>query len=389
MVEACSAFDRYNSHIFQMVCGLPQPLPAIRQTRSIMPPSPSSQPASSFPDSDLPKWLLAQTRMALVKFRDGFRRAARDPKYDSLSRFAHDLGMCLRTASELTRGLEICIKSLQGTRLGDAWSNSVTAIRGGATLEESLRPGEEYLPAFFLPVVKAGEQAGRLDEAFSFLESHCRLLAGPASAVRNLWFMPLIVLLFGSAMKVVLAAALASIPGAIAILFEEAFGYLKLFAFVGLIMLTPARYFVDQVRLGIPWIGPLEREIAMNRFFRVLALVYAVGGQRVEEMIRLAASTVTNQAARIELLKSATAIENGCTIPEAFAGLSVLTRDEKTTIEGGEMSGTLEQAFDRISDDTGNSMISKLKLIQPFLMRIVMSIVTLSIVFTLLGLLSG
>ncbi|MFK8115198.1 MAG: type II secretion system F family protein [Rubripirellula sp.] len=341
--------------------------------------------SNAFPENELPKWLLrklwsAMRRMAL---------AARDPQYNLLSRFAHDMGMCVRSTGEIVRGLEICIKSVRGTRLGKCWSGAVDAVKRGVTLTEALRPGADYLPPFYLQVIKAGEQSGRLDDAFEFLETHCKLLAGPASALRNVWVFPVAIILLGSIIKVVLAVALVSFGDAIQLLVAETAAWIQFAIIVAVATLTPARYFLDQVRLSIPLLGALEREIAVHRFFRVLALLYSVGGQRVEDMIETAAGTVSNNAARLELLKVARAIKQKHTITEAFGGLTVLTEDEKLTIGGGETSGTLERAFDRISDDTGASMVAKLKLIQPFLVRIVMGAVMFSIALTLLGLLAG
>jgi type II secretory pathway component PulF len=52
----------------------------------------------------------------------------------------------------------------------------------------------------------------------------------------------------------------------------------------------------------------------------------------------------------------------------------------------GELSGKLEKAFDRISDDTGASMEAKLNFMQPLLVRIVMFAVVMSIIGTMLSL---
>jgi type II secretory pathway component PulF len=341
--------------------------------------TPSSQ---AFPESELPKWLL---RKAWV----GIRRAAgalRAPPYKQLALFSHDLRTCIRSSADIVRGLEICLKPFRNTRIGDRWSGAVDQVRRGSTLADALSGADDLLPPFFLPVIKAGEQSGRLDEAFSFLESHCRLLAGPASALRNVWLFPLAIMIFGSLMQVLLHVLMVSPFDALATLVRELLGYGQLFVIVAIAMLTPVRYFIDQVRLSLPWIGTLEREIALHRFFRVLALVYSVGGHRVEEMIQTAAKTVSNSAARIELMKAARAVEEKATIPDAFRRVSILTDDERATIEVGELSGKLEKAFDRISDDTGASMEAKLNFMQPLLVRIVMFAVVMSILGTMLSL---
>jgi type II secretory pathway component PulF len=348
---------------------------------------PSAKPgidrANPFPENELPKWVLRK----LWVFLQNVVHVARPPQYESLARFSHDLGLCVRTSAEIVRGLEICLKAFRGTRLGNSWSGAVQAVRHGSSLADALSPGAHLLPAFYLLVIKAGEQSGRLDDALAFLESHCKLLAGPASALRNLWVFPVLIILVGSILKVVLASFLVSPVAGLSLLVWEAVSWLQLGVIVAVVFMTPVRYFIDQIRLTIPLLGNLEREIALHRFFRVLALLYSVGGQRVEVMIHTAADTVSNHAARLELLKAATAIEQGHTIPDAFRAVTLLTTGEKGTIETGELSGTLEKAFDRISDETGASMIAKLKLIQPFLVRIVISAVVFSVCVTLLGLL--
>jgi type II secretory pathway component PulF len=253
-------------------------------------------------------------------------------------------------------------------------------------LTDAFQPGAEILPPFYLPVVNAGEESGRLVEAFEYLERHCKLLNGPAATLRNLWFYPVVILLAGSIIRVLMYLVSGSILDAISTFFTELFGWLQLVLIVAIVMLSPARYFIDRLRLSVPLIGELEREIALHRFFRVMTLVYSVGGHRVEVMIQTAAATVGNRAARIDLLKAADAIEQHATISGAFRQVPLLTEQERTSIEAAETSGTLEQCFDRISDETGASMVAKLNYVQPILVRIVMALVVFSLLTTLLSL---
>ncbi|WP_197231236.1 type II secretion system F family protein [Novipirellula artificiosorum] len=344
--------------------------------------STKTNPKRVLPEHQFPKWVAKQ-------IGSGFKRMvrlARPPQYELLARFSYDLGTCVRSSVDIVRGLELCLKALRRTRLGACWSGAVELVRSGSSLAQALRGGEDLLPPFFLPVINAGEQTGRLAEALGFLQRHCKLLAGPASALRKLWVYPIAILSMGSIVKVILTMYLASFAAATRIGIQETLSWLQLGLIVVVMMTTPVRVFMDQVRLSIPWIGELEREIVLHRFFRVLALLYSVGGQRVEAMIRTAVETVTNHAAKSELLKAAESIEQGHTLTDAFGHLTILTPDEKGTIEAGDLSGTLEQAFDRISDQTGASMLCKLEWIQPMLMRILAYVVMFSIVGTLLSL---
>lgn len=335
-----------------------------------------------FPESELPRWLYRQGREHVVKLT----RALPGYPYQVLARFSHDLGTCIRSLADLPRGLELCVKSLSGTPLAHRWSNAAEMVRGGATLAEALAPAYDRLPPFYLPVVRAGERSGRLDDAFAFLESHCKLLAGPASSIRKAWLYPLVILLIGSVLRVLIVMVMGSPLVGLGLAMTEFFGWLQLLLIVFVATLPPIRVLVDEMRLNAPFLGDLEKEIALNRFFRVLALMYTVGEHRVELMIRTAAETVTNRAAKADLLRAAKAIEDQASIPDAFGQVRFLTADQKGTIEAGEMSGTLELAFDQISTDTGERVIHKFAIITPILTRLVMAFVVFSILATLMSL---
>jgi type IV pilus assembly protein PilC len=342
----------------------------------------SADSVNPFPENELPKWLL---RKSLAWGRQAVF-AARTPPYKKLAGFSFGLATCAESSADMVRGLELCLKPMRGTAIGERWSGAVAAVRKGSSLADALSPAKELLPPFFLPVIQAGEQSGRLGEALRFLEKHCNLLAGPALALRNVWLFPVVILMFGSVMQFILHLMMGSVGEAFSVLLRELLSWLQLAVMVAIVIWTPVRYFFDQLRLAMPFIGPLEREIAVHRFFRVLALVYSVGGHRVEVMIRTAAETVSNKAARLELLKAAKAIEQQATIPDALRRVSVLTPDEQAAIETAEMSGTLEEAFDRISCETGESMIAKLRIVEMVLVRIVSALVIFSIVITAIGL---
>ena len=228
--------------------------------------------SNPFPENELPRWLLRQGLVAAQRMRV----ALRPPQYKLLAGFSRDLRMCLRSTSDMVRGLELCIKPIRNTVLGDRWKTAAEKVRGGATLAEALDDAEGWLPPFFLPVIRAGEQSGRLEEALAFLETHCTQLSGPAVTLRNFWLFPVAIMLGGSVLSVFLVLLWGLFGDAAALFVQELLGFLKIALLIALLMLTPARYFVDQLRLSLPWVGPLEREIAVHRFFRVLALLFQV-----------------------------------------------------------------------------------------------------------------
>ena len=67
-------------------------------------------------------------------------------------------------------------------------------------------------------------------------------------------------------------------------------------------------------------------------------------------------------------------------------GVTLLTPDERGIIDVGDLSGSLENAFNRIADESESRMMSRLAFLQPILNRIVMAFVAFSIVSTMAGL---
>ena len=97
-------------------------------------------------------------------------RIVRGVPYAALSRFAYDLGTCARTGVDMPRALELTVRTLKSTPVGRSLTGASEAVRNGESLAKALSPAAHTLPSFFLPVIRAGEKSGRLDEAFEFLE---------------------------------------------------------------------------------------------------------------------------------------------------------------------------------------------------------------------------
>jgi len=105
--------------------------------------------------------------------------------YEKLGRFAGNLATCLEAGVGVEQALKSSKRSLGPTRLGGAIEVAEIRVRQGTTLHEALATEAAPWPLFFLPILDAGKRAGRTDESLRFLERHCKLLAGPAHAIRN------------------------------------------------------------------------------------------------------------------------------------------------------------------------------------------------------------
>jgi type II secretory pathway component PulF len=260
-------------------------------------------------------------------------------------------------------------------------------IDQGEPLSEALKSLERRLPPFVLPVVRCGEQTGRLDQSLRFLADHCRMLHRPTEALRNAWQLPLAILLGAKALTVLLLLLLGSWSSFLSAIGDLIINLGSLAAVAIVILVTPIKSFIDQVKLLIPVIASIERELAVNRFLHVFSLLYGSGGQRVERMIQHSCQTVTNDWLRRDLSRAATAIERGATLPEAFTRTTALTRDEQSELAMGDHAGRLAEVSARIADRVGESAAAKLNGVTFVATRITMGTVGLSLIGTVIPIL--
>jgi type II secretory pathway component PulF len=308
------------------------------------------------------------------------------PPYEKLSRFAGNLATCLESGVEIKKSLETAKRSLAHTPLAGAMEVVVMRVDRGDSLATALAAAEWGLPPFFVPMVQAGEQTGRVDESLRYLEHHCKMIAGPAQALQNAWLLPLTVAVAGTAIK--LAAYLLLAPWSTTLSF--AWASLKFYTMLGaaafLVLGSPVKPLFDQLKLLLPFISSIEQETAANRFFHAFAMLYAAAGRRVDEMIDFSCRTVPNVAIRRDLLAVARRIKAGTSLPEAFRPAVYLAQEQKDLIATGDLSGTLEKSFERISNDAAEKLKVRLGLVQLIFSRVVFPLIAYSVLTTLISL---
>ena len=308
------------------------------------------------------------------------------PPYRAIAMFVGNLATCLHGGVGLEQSVKTCGRSLQATQFGHVVDGAMQAIRNGATQSDSLDARGARWPPFFLPVLRAGEQSGRVDESLRYLEHHCRMLDGPAQSLQQAWLYPVVVFVAGLVVQFVAHLMLGSARSAFGILFG-ALVQVAVLGAIAFIALGPLfKHSVDRIRMLVLFVKDFDRELAVNRFFRILSLMVASGGPRVEAMIELAARTVPNLAVRHDLLQAAAEIRRGNPLADAFAACRYLTHDEKASLAVGDVTGMFERACERISDTAGEHLQTRCERFQGVALRLTMWLVVGSVTMTILRL---
>ena len=144
----------------------------VRPTR----PDPRREPHGPLPDHEFPVWLMRTSR---ERIGSAVRSLLAGPQYKRLARFSCDMRTCTRSSLDITRALELCLKPLRETPLGLCWSSAARQVQHGSTLAAALQPGEKALPAFYLPVIEAGEEVAASMKRLSFWNATVTCLPVP------------------------------------------------------------------------------------------------------------------------------------------------------------------------------------------------------------------
>ena len=127
--------------------------------------------------------------------------------------------------------------------------------------------------------------------------------------MRNVWLVPLAVIVAGTVLRFLAILCWGSWGGTLAFLWGSLTSYAALGALLFIVFGTPFRPLIEFLKLHLPFVGPLERDLNANRFFHALGMLHAVAGHRVEKMVRIATRTVNNQLLQTDLEEVAAKIE--------------------------------------------------------------------------------
>ena len=117
---------------------------------------------------------------------------------ERLSLFSGNLATCISAGLDIPKSLITCQRSSPSPILREILTDAARNTAKGMKLFDALELHKSCFPAFFLPVVRCGEESGHLDGTLRYLESHCRLLVGPTRTMRNTWLVPLCLMLGGT-----------------------------------------------------------------------------------------------------------------------------------------------------------------------------------------------
>jgi len=265
-------------------------------------------------------------------------------------------------------------------------------LQGGSSISKALAKHPKVFSDFYVNMVRAGEETGKLDETFQYLADYLDRTYAVTSKARNALIYPaFVVLTFFGVMALMLTVVIPRIgkiiedsginPPVYTKIVLGASDFLTSFGFVFVILLaviggglwqysrtTAGRFAIDSFKLRVPVIGNLFRKLYLSRIADNMSTMLTSGIAMIRS-IEITASVVGNSVYEAALDESIVDIKNGSSISAAFQKHEeipgIVVQMMKVGEETGELGMILKTLAKFYEREVENAVDTLVGLIEP------------------------
>jgi len=272
-----------------------------------------------------------------------------------LAFFFRQLHMMLKSGMTITHALDsLGRQGGCGRGLRRVARESADHVKLGSRLSEALRCYPWIFQDLHIALIRAGEESGTLDVSLGRLADYLdreqairqRLRVAtfyPKVLVMAVIFIPALPTLIFSGFRAYLKETLHTLLPLLLIILAVWVGY-RTFSAV-----YPFRYVLDVIKLKIPKIGSAVRMLALSRFYRVVATMFAAGVP-VGEALAYGAKATGNIFLMRRIESAIPMVRQGSTISESLARSGVLPPVAMDMLRTGEQSGEIDALLTKAAE---------------------------------------
>jgi type IV pilus assembly protein PilC len=318
--------------------------------------------------------ILLSVKEARPRFSfQSFGATAKHVSTKDLVVFSRQLAVLISATVPIVRALRILAKQTESKHLHEIVTNIANEVDGGARLSAAMKRYPRVFDDFFVYMIRAGETTGRLDEVLVYLadqkEKDYQLFSRVISSMIYPSFIVVVLIAIFIFMMVyvvpklldVVTSSGAELPLVTKILigisnFFQFYWWLVILLIVASIggylfmRSRPAgKVILDRIKLHIPVIGTIFRNIYLSRITRSLANLLA-SGVPVNKSIEIVGDIVGNAIYHDILHKVQLDVEAGRSLSESLTGNQYIPPMMTQMIDVGEETGRIDQILSKISE---------------------------------------
>ncbi len=279
--------------------------------------------------------------------------------------------------------------------LSDTLTQVADDLQGGSAISKALSRHPKVFGVFYVNMVRAGEESGRLSEIFNFLADYLDRTYAVVSKAKNALVYPAFVIatffivmglmltfvipnitkiLVSSGQKipfytqVVMDLSYILVHYGIFILIAIAAGGVYLYHSL---QTGPGRYAFDRFKISIPYIGSLYKKLYLSHITDNFSTMLS-SGVPVIDVIKISSSVVDNYVYKNILKQTEDAVRAGSSISDALASHpneipGIMTAMIKVGEETGELGSILETLSKFYSREVMTAVDTLVDLIEPLM----------------------
>ena len=265
-------------------------------------------------------------------------------------------------------------------------------LQGGSPISKALERHPKVFSTFYVNMVRAGEESGKLSETFNYLADYLDRSYELVSKAENALIYPVFVIgVFFAVMALMLTLVIPKISAvlldsgqAVPVYTAIVIGFSNFLVQYGifiLIALAGGGFYVwkvgqtesgklvlDSLKLGVPYVGDLYKKLYLSRIADNFSTML-LSGVSVVEAIEITSSVVGNSVYALVLTDIGADVKGGASISDSFGkhpeipGIMVaMTRVGEETGELGKILTTLAKFYNR---EVTNAVDTLVGLIEP------------------------
>lgn len=236
------------------------------------------------------------------------------------------------------------------------------SLRSGIPLHRALLPWKDRLPEIALPILEVGAISGTLDNSARRLGGAFGQVASLQRhyhfAIFNPWLVIACFSLYSTAHQFP-----SSLSAAVYALFSTFIQYSVVYI-VGRLVLglvrqwEPLRYVLDTIKLAIPGMGTVARNLAAARWGRSFATLWSCGVP-ISTALEVSAKSSLNAPYERALKLAARRTRRGDSLAECLATTQLLPSHLVEMVRTGELTGSLGLCVEQFAAELENEALTK------------------------------
>jgi type II secretory pathway component PulF len=243
-------------------------------------------------------------------------------------------------------------------RLRKIAAETLPLIQAGGALSEAFARYPWMFPELHISVLRAGEMSGTMDKMLGKIADYLEREHEVRRKLRLATFYPKLLILaviFIPRFPLLLFYGFKEYSQAtLVLLLPIILALAGLWVVHRLLYQIPAfRYGLDLVKLCVPKLGKTVRMLALSKFYRVVAAMYAAGAS-LSQALMYAANATNNWYLGTRLNRAIPLVEQGAPLSQALERTGVVPRIALDMISTGEQTGNIDDMLEKVAEYTEN-----------------------------------